>query len=455
MPILPIDTMRYGTKEMREIFEEESKLKRMLDVEAALAWAHAEVGNVPQKDAEIIMKKASTRYVKLKRVKAIEREIKHDVASIVRALAEECGSSGAYVHLGATSYDIVDTANALLLKDAVKLIEQKLDSVEQILIKKASNFKRTIMIGRTHGQHALPTTLGFKFAVWMRENARNIQRLGQCRERLLVGKMTGAVGTQAGLGRHAIEIQKLVMEKLNIKHADISTQIVQRDRHGEFICLLALIASSLDNIATEIRELQRPEIAELFEAFEYEKQVGSSALSHKRNPETCETVCGLAKVLRGLVSPSLENVVTWHERDLTQSSAERFVIPEACILVDHMLFLIINVLDNLRVDKERMRQNLKITQGRAMSEAVMMALVKKAMNRQEAHELLRKLTIKSELESRHFKEALVESGKIRKFLTEAEISDALNPQKYLGTAIEQVELVIKKTQKRRKTRART
>lgn len=455
MPILPIDTMRYGTKEMREIFEEESKLKRMLDVEAALAWAHAEVGNVPQKDAEIIMKKASTRYVKLKRVKAIEREIKHDVASIVRALAEQCGSSGAYVHLGATSYDIVDTANALLLKDAVKLIEQKLDSVEQILIKKASNFKRTIMIGRTHGQHALPTTLGFKFAVWMRENARNIQRLGQCRERLLVGKMTGAVGTQAGLGRHAIEIQKLVMKKLNIKHADISTQIVQRDRHGEFICLLALIASSLDNIATEIRELQRPEIAELFEAFEYEKQVGSSAMSHKRNPETCETVCGLAKVLRGLVSPSLENVVTWHERDLTQSSAERFVIPEACILVDHMLFLIINVLDNLRVDKERMRQNLKITQGRAMSEAVMMALVKKAMNRQEAHELLRKLTIKSELESRHFKEALVESGKIRKFLTEAEISDALNPQKYLGTAIEQVELVIKKTQKRRKTRART
>jgi len=455
MPILPIDTMRYGTKEMREIFEEESKLKRMLDVEAALAWAHAKVGNVPQKDAEIIMKKASTRYVKLKRVKAIEREIKHDVASIVRALAEQCGSSGAYVHLGATSYDIVDTANALLLKDAVKLIEQKLDSLEQILMKKASKFKRTIMIGRTHGQHALPTTLGFKFAVWMRENARNIQRLGQCRERLLVGKMTGAVGTQAGLGRHAMEIQKLFMKKLGIKHADISTQIVQRDRHGEFICLLALIASSLDNIATEIRELQRPEIAELFEAFEYEKQVGSSAMSHKRNPEKCETVCGLAKVLRGLVSPSLENVVTWHERDLTQSSAERFVIPEACILVDHMLFLIINVLDNLRVDKERMRRNLKITQGRAMSEAVMMALVEKGMNRQEAHELLRKLTIKSELESRHFKEALAESGKIRKFLTETEISDALNPQKYLGTAIEQVELVIKKTQKRRKARART
>ncbi|MDH5447599.1 MAG: adenylosuccinate lyase [Candidatus Bathyarchaeota archaeon] len=453
MPILPIDTGRYGTKEMRQIFEEENKLQRMLDVEAALAWAHAEVGNIPQKDAEIIMQKASVRYVKLERVKAIEREIKHDVASIVRALAEQSGPSGAYVHLGATSYDIVDTTKALMLKDAVKLVEQKLDALEQILMKKANKYKGTIITGRTHGQHALPITLGFKFAIWMRENARNIQRLKQCRERLLVGKMTGAVGTQAGLGRHAIEIQELVMKKLSIKHADISTQIVQRDLHAELVCLLAIIASSLDNIATEIRELQRPEIAELFEAFEYKKQVGSSTMSHKHNPETCETVCGLAKVLRGLIIPSLENVVTWHERDLTQSSAERFVIPEACILVDHMLFLMINILTDLRVDEERMRQNLTITGGRMMSEAVMTALVQKGMNRQEAHELLRKLTIKSEVENRHFKEVLVKNKKIRKFLTKTEISDALNPQKYLGTAVEQVELMIKKTRQERKARA--
>ncbi|UCE95707.1 MAG: adenylosuccinate lyase, partial [Candidatus Bathyarchaeota archaeon] len=186
MPILPIETGRYGTKEMKEIFEEESRFQRMLDIEAALAWAHAEVGNIPRKDAEMIMKMASTRYVQLDRVKAIEREIVHDIASIVRALAEQTGSSGAYVHLGATSYDIVDTANALMLKDAVKLIAQKLTSLEQVLMKKAHNFKKVIMIGRTHGQHALPTTLGFKFAVWMRENARNIQRLKQCSDRLLV-----------------------------------------------------------------------------------------------------------------------------------------------------------------------------------------------------------------------------------------------------------------------------
>ena len=452
MPILPIDTSRYGTEEMKKIFEEESKLQRMLDVEAALAWAHAQVGNIPQKDAETIMKKASTQFVKIKRVKTIEREIVHDVASIVRALAEQSGSSGAYVHLGATSYDIVDTANALMLKDAVKLIEQKSNALEQILMKKASKYNKTIMIGRTHGQHALPITLGFKLAVWMRQNARNILRLKQCSERLLVGKMAGAVGTQAGLGRHAMKIQELVMERLGIKHADISTQIVQRDRHAEFICILAIIASSLDNIATEIRQLQRPEIAEMFEAFDREKRVGSSTMPQKRDPETCETVCGLAKIMRSLVLPSLENVKTWHERDMTQSSAERFLIPESCILVDYMLVRMINVLTNLHVDEEKMQQNLNITQGRTMSEAVMTALVRKGMNRQEAHELLRKLTSESELENCHFKDVLVKSKKIRKFLTGKEIDDALDPLKYLGTAIEQVKLMIEKTQQERKTR---
>lgn len=452
MPILPIDTGRHVTKEMREIFEEENKLQRMLDVEAALAWAHTQVGNIPRKDAKVIMNKASTRYVKLERVKAIEGEIKHDVASIVRALAEQSGSSGAYVHLGATSYDIVDTANALILKGAVRLIEQKLCGLEQVLMEKAGKYKKAIMVGRTHGQHALPITLGFKFAVWMRENARNIQRLQQCSERLLVGKMTGAVGTQAGFGPNAMKIQELVMKRLGLRHADISTQIVQRDRHAEFVCLLALIASSLDNMATEIRELQRPEIGELFEAFEYEKQVGSSAMSQKRNPELCERICGLAKVMRGLVVPSLENVVTWHERDLTQSSAERFILPEACVLVDYMLFLMINILTNLRVDEKRMQQNLGITQGRMMAEAVMSALVEKGMNRQEAHELLRQLTIQSELENRHLKEALVGNKTVQKFLTEKEGKEALDPWKYLGTAAEQVERMIKKTRRERETR---
>jgi len=452
LPILPIDTGRYGTAEMRRIFEEEMRVQKMLDVEAALAWAHAEVGNIPRKDAEKIAAMASTKHVKLSRVKEIEREIKHDVASLVRALAEVCGASGAYVHLGATSYDIVDTAIALQLKEALALIEKRLNSFEKVLIEKALKYKDTLMIGRTHGQHALPITLGFKFAVWMREVSRHIQRLRQCRERVLVGKMSGAVGTQAGLGDKAVKIQELVMKRLGIKAADISTQIVQRDRHAELICLLAMIATSLENFATEIRELQRPEIAELFEPFETEKQVGSSTMPHKRNPETCERICGLARIVRSLVVPALENVVTWHERDLTQSSAERFIIPEACILVDYMLFLMTNIVANLRVDEERMLKNIEITQGRVMSEAVMIALTRKGVSRQKAHELLRKLTIKSEIEKRPFKETLLEDKVVRSKLSEKEIDDALNIKNYLGTALKQVESMVERTLKERKSR---
>jgi adenylosuccinate lyase len=448
----PIETGRYGTVEMRRIFEEEARVQRMLDVEAALAWAHADVGNIPRKDAEKIAAMASTKHVKLIRIKEIEREIKHDVASLVRALAEACGPSGAYVHLGATSYDIVDTANALQLKEALKLIEQKLDDFEKVLMEKALQYKNTLMIGRTHGQHALPITLGFKFAVWMCEISRHVQRLRECKERVLVGKMSGAVGAQAGLGPNAIKIQELVMQRLGIKAAEISTQIVQRDRHAELVCLLAVIASTLDNFATEIRELQRPEIGELFEPFEVEKQVGSSTMSQKRNPELCERVCGLARIVRSLAVPALEDVVTWHERDLTQSSAERFILPETCILVDYMLFLMTNIVANLCVDEQRMLKNIKLTEGRAMSEAVMIALTRKGMSRQDAHELLRKLTIRSEVEKRNFKEILLEDKIIRRKLDEKEIDKALNPRNYLGTAVHQVELIVKKTKKERKTR---
>jgi adenylosuccinate lyase len=452
LPILPIDTGRYGTAEMRRIFEEETRVQKMLDVEAALALAHAEVENIPRRDAEKIAAMASLKHVKLSRIKEIEREIKHDVAALVRALAEACGPSGAYVHLGATSYDIVDTAIALQLKDALKLIEKRLDEFEKVLMEKALQYKSTLMMGRTHGQHALPITLGFKFAVWMREVSRHIQRLRQCRERVLAGKMSGAVGTQAGLGIHAMKIQELVMQRLGLKAADISTQIVQRDRHAELICLLALIASSLDNFAIEIRELQRPEIGELFEPFEIEKQVGSSTMPHKRNPQTCERICGLARIVRSLVIPALENVVTWHERDLTQSSAERFTIPEACILVDYMLFLMTNIVTNLRVDEKRMLKNIELTQGRAMSEAVMIALTKKGMDRQEVHELLRKLTIKSEAEKRHFKDVLFEDKIVRSKLSEKEVAEALKPKNYLGTAKRQVDLMVKKTLKERRSR---
>jgi adenylosuccinate lyase len=452
LPILPIDTGRYGSPEMRRIFDEENRLQKMLDVEAALAWAHSQVGNISKEDAQVIMKNASTSSVKLERVKEIENEIKHDVMALVRALTEICGKSGEFVHLGATSSDILDTATALQLKEAVSLIENRLNELESVLLSLAEKHKMSIMMGRSHGQHALPTTFGFKISVWIREIARNIQRLKACKERLLVGKMSGAVGTQAGLGSNALKIQKLVMKQLEISTADISTQIIQRDRYAELTCILAILASSLDNVASEIRELQRPEIAEVFEAFEQKKQVGSSTMPHKRNPMISERICGLAKILRSLVLPALENIPTWHERDLTQSSCERFVIPEECVLIDYMLILMIRVLKGLEVDEKRMRKNMDITQGRMMSEAVMLALAKKGMGRQKAHELTRELAIKSHNTNRPFQEVLEENSTVKELLSKLEIEHVLDPQNYLGTSPKQVELVIEKTKQERKTR---
>jgi adenylosuccinate lyase len=424
---------------MLSVFQEETRVQKLLDVEAALAWAHGEVGNIPKKDAEKIVSMASIKYIKIERVRTIEKEIKHDLASLVRVLSEQCGASGAYVHLGATSYDIVDTANALQLKNAAEILEKKLLTLDGVLKEKVDKYKSTVMMGRTHGQHALPITLGFKFAVWGREVERYVQRLQESRSRVLAGKMSGAVGTQAALGEHAEKIQELVMKRLGIRAAEISTQIVQRDRYAEFICNLASLASSLDNFATEIRELARPEIGELFESFEAEKQVGSSTMPHKRNPETCERICGLARLVRGLTIPALEDIITWHERDLTQSSVERFLLPEACILTDYMLALMNSVLTSLRVDEQRMRQNMGLTQGRCMSEAVMIALARKGVNRQEAHELLRKLTILSEVEKKPFSKVLLADKLVQSKLSCEEIDAALDPQNYLGTAVKQAE----------------
>jgi adenylosuccinate lyase len=437
---------------MRRIFEEEYRLQKMLDVEAALAWAHAEVGDIPREDAQKIMEAATTRLVKLTHVKELESQIRHDVMSIVRVLSDVSGTSGAYVHLGATSSDINDTAMALQLKEATEVLENRLNILEKTLLDKSKRYKEVIMMGRTHGQHALPITLGLKFAVWMRETARHIQRLRQCRERLLVGKMSGAVGTQAGLGPNALKIQELVMKKLGLNATDVSTQIIQRDVHAEFISLLAIVASTLDKIATEIRELQRPEIGELAEPFARARQVGSSTMPHKQNPELCERVCGLAKVMRGLVVPALEDVPTWHERDLTQSSAERLVIPEACILMDYMIYLMNSILAGLWVNEKRMSTNIGLTQGRALSEAVMMALVAKGMSRQEAHELLRRLAIQSEAEKQPFKRTLLEDKTVGAKLSKADVDRALNPRNYLGTTLKQIDFVVKKTVLERKER---
>jgi len=452
LPILPIDTGRYATPEMNKIFEEEARLQKLLDVEAALVWALAEVGICPRKDAEIIAKKASTRYVKLKRVEEIEKATNHDIMAMVNALSEVCEGAGSYIHYGATSSDMLDTATALQFKEALTVIEAKLNRLEAQLMSFSNRYKRTIMIGRTHGQHALPITFGLKTAVWMREISRHIQRLEQCKERVLVGKVTGAVGTQAGLGPKGLQIQKLAMKKLNLKPVEVSTQVIQRDRHAELMLNLALIASSLGKFAEEIRLLQRTEVGEISEFFDVKRQVGSSTMPHKVNPITSERICGIAKLMRSLSLVALENIPSWHERDLTNSSAERFLFPCTFILLDYMLALMNKIFSRLKVNKEQMAENLRATKGRVMSESVMLSLTRKGLTRQEAHNAVRSLALKSLKEGKDFQEILRKDKNARKLLTAGDLNRALDPRSYLGTTIKQIEAAIKQTRIERSRR---
>ncbi|OYT41802.1 MAG: adenylosuccinate lyase [Candidatus Altiarchaeales archaeon ex4484_43] len=441
MSVHPIES-RYGRPEVREIFDEEYRLQKMLDVEAALARAQGRVGDIPQSVADDISKKANIKYVKIQRVKEIEREIHHDVMAMVKALAEECGDSGRYVHLGATSNDITDTALALQLKKFLHFLLEDLEKLKSILIDLAKRHKHVVCIGRTHGQHSVPTTYGLKFAIWLCEVQRNIDRINECKKRILVGQMTGAVGTQAALGRNGMRIQRLVMKDLGLDPVLVSNQVIQRDRHSEFLLDLALIAESLNKIATEIRNLQRTEIAEVSEGFR-EKQVGSSTMPHKRNPIYAERICGLCRVIKANAIASLENIPLWHERDLTNSSCERIIIPESCILIDYILNLTIDLLKNLVFDYDKIEKNLNLSQGRIMAESVMMLLVEKGMGRQEAHELMRTCAIKSYEKRIPFRDVLVKNSKVLKYVTADELDSALNPERYTGTAVQQVDLVLR------------
>lgn len=452
MAICPIDSGRYGSEEIRRIFEERTRLQKWLLVEAALARANAKVGNIPADAADEITEKASTEYVKVERVKAIEKEIDHDLMAMVRGLSEVSGESGKWVHFGATSYDIEDTALALQIHDALAIIEQDISELEAVLVDLCKKYRDQVMAGRTHGVHAAPITLGLKFAVWMREVSRHIQRLNQCKDRILVGKMTGAVGTGAGLGPKVFEIQETVMNELGLKPVEVSTQIVQRDRHAEFISLLGLIASSLDKFATEIRNLQRTEIQELTEPFRMDKQVGSSTMPAKINPIRCERVCSLARLMRSFVIVSLENVPLWHERDLTNSANERFIIPQGCILMDEMLRTMTKILKGLNVLPKNIKRNLELGEGLIMSESIMLLLAKKEIGRQEAHELVRQIAMDSIRTRKPFRELLTEDKTVRSHLKEAEIEDALNPENYLGKTKEIIDRAVKLTIKEREQR---
>ncbi|WP_010477670.1 adenylosuccinate lyase [Thermococcus zilligii] len=439
MAVHPID-YRYGSEEMRRIWDEENKLQRLLDVEAALARAHARLGNIPEESARVISERASTEWVRPERVREIEAEIHHDIMAVVKALSEVCGEHGKYVHLGATSNDIIDTANALLIKESLEIVEKDLKKLRSVLKKLAKEHKHTVCIGRTHGQHAVPTTYGMKFAIWLDEVQRHIDRLNELKERVLVGKMSGAVGTMASFGEKGLEIQRLVMEDLGLRPARISNQIIQRDVYAELMAFLALVASTLDKIALEIRNLQRTEILEVSEPFG-EKQVGSSTMPHKRNPVRSEKVSGLARVLYSNVIPALLNNPLWHERDLTNSSVERVILPESFVLLDEMLKTTIKVLSGLEFFPENIERNLYMTNNLIMAEPLMLKLTEKGMGRQEAHELVRGLAMKAFREGRDLLEVVKESEEAREFLSDEDIA-SLKPENYIGLAPQIVESVI-------------
>jgi len=414
----------------------------MLDAEAALAGALAEVGMIPKSAAKKIAAKASTKYVKVKRICELEREVQHETMAVVLALAEVCGGAGRYVHFGATSNDILDTATAVQIRDALKIVERDLERLLSVALKQASKHKNTIMVGRTHGQHAVPTTLGLKFAIWACELARHLKRLEQLKSRVLVGKMSGAVGTGAAWGKEGPRIQEIVMRKLGLAGATASNQILQRDRFAELILSFGLLASTIDKIANEVRNLQRTEIGELEEPFGA-RQVGSSTMPHKRNPIRCEKICGLARVIRGDVQAALENVVIEHERDLTNSSCERVLLPQCFLLIDEILNTASDVLNGLVVYPERMERNLQLTRGLNMAEAVMIELTKRGMSRQVAHAVVRECSMAALRKNLSLKEVLLREPKVKKYLSEKDIDALTNPKRYLGSATATVERVLK------------
>jgi adenylosuccinate lyase len=437
MIVHPID-YRYGTPEMKRIWSEDSKIKRMVRVEMALLRALAKKGYLSEEEAREAKKKAFS--VTPERVRQIEAEIKHDIMALVKAITEATNCK--WIHFGATSNDIIDTATALQLRDSVKILEVKLRKLASLLADKALEYKEVVCLGRTHGQAALPVTYGFRFAIWASEIARHYIRLQQLKERLLVGQMSGAVGTQAAFGKDGFEIEEEVMRLLNLKPAIISSQIIPRDIYCEYIEFLANVATTLEKIALNFRLLQRAEVGEVMEKFEA-KQVGSSTMPHKRNPIDCENICGIARVVRGFVEPQHQSAILWEERDLTNSSAERITLVEATVLTDHILTKMIKVVSGMALNIENIRRNLEIQRGLNLSEAVMIEMTKKGVGRQEAHEILRQAAMRAYEGNTTLLEELLKDEKVMKYFSEEELREILKPENYLGTAIERVEKVAK------------
>jgi adenylosuccinate lyase len=414
---------RYTRPEMAKIWDIEHRTQKWLEVELAVCDGLAEYGYIPREAAQTIRERAR---FDLKRMAELEKETRHDVMAFVRNVEENVGPEGRYVHYGITSYDVVDTALALLLRDSCDQLLARARRLAEVIARLAKEYKHTPMIGRTHGIHAEPITFGFKLAGWYDEMQRNLQRLQFAREMVSVGKVSGAVGIHANVDPR---VEEYVCAKLGLKPAPASTQIISRDVHATYLSTLSILAASLERFATELRNLQRTEILEVQEYFA-PGQTGSSAMPHKRNPWNCETVSGLARVVRGYLIPALENIATWHERDLSNSSVERVILPDATILVDWMLWKLTDILEHLAVFPENMKRNMEKFGGLVFSEHVMLALVSKGLSREQAYKLVQRNAAKA-WEGADFQQSLKQDEEVRRVLSEEEIDRCFDLQHHL------------------------
>jgi len=421
---------RYSLPDMAAIWSARHKTDMWLRVELLVCEGWAREGVIPQDAMEKIR---SARY-NAQRMQEIEQETHHDMISFLRSIQEQLGSEGRFIHLGLTSSDVLDTGLAAQLKEAGTLLSKSLSDLVETVEQSAIRNKYTLMVGRTHGIHAEPITFGLKLALWVDELRRGQQRLAAALEQVTVGKISGAVGTHATVPP---QIEEFVCEQLGLGVAPVSSQIVQRDRHAHFITTLALIGSSLEKMAQEIRHLQRTEVGEAFEPFEAGQQ-GSSAMPHKRNPELCERICGLARVLRGFAVTSMENMALWHERDISHSSAERIIIPDACTLLHYMLHLFNQVMSGLQVDEEHMQTNLNMTGGLIFSQRILLALIEKGVGRQEAYKMVQRnakkvwdMSSKGPIEGKAFIDALSDDNEVRQYLSRSELNELTNTDYYV------------------------
>jgi len=415
---------RYTNPEMGSIWTDEHRYQTWLDVEIAVCEAWARLGKIPPASLKVIKEKAG---FDARRIDEIEKVVKHDIIAFLTSVAEKVGPDSRHIHLGLTSYDVVDTALSLLLRRSLLQVRKRLVALRKILKREAVRHKKTVCMGRTHGVHAEPVTFGFKVLVWYAEIGRHIERVDRAAETIGVGRISGSVGTYIHLDPR---VEVLALKRLGLEPAPVSTQVLQRDRHAEVMGVLALIASSLEKFAVEIRHLQKSEVLELEEPFT-KGQKGSSSMPHKKNPVRCERISGLARLVRGNLHVALENIPLWHERDISHSSAERVIFPDSFILADYLLTETIGIIGNWIVHKDRMRANIDATRGLVFSQSVLLALTRKGLTREDAYQIVQRNTLKAwngNLDFRALIEADLEAGK---HLSPAEIAACFSLDPYL------------------------